>query len=211
MPTTRLPPGCNAVFQYPCRLQSHRDTVHGLIYADIRCGEPGCGKSFGNRKFLLEHIRHSHSTIICQICGASVSRKCFKRHVDGHDTCQVKPRLFCPFDGCMHSFSNSSNLSVHVRVCHLGMKEYCCSYDGCGKAFGYKHTRDNHERTRFHTYVQGDFEEEDLKFQAQCRGGRKPVMLQKVEDLFRKRVVSLKEQQEETGPKEEQEGAQGDV
>ncbi|KAI5072299.1 hypothetical protein GOP47_0012405 [Adiantum capillus-veneris] len=184
-------PGCSATFPYPCRLQQHADIVHGLSYADIRCGEPGCGKSFTSAKFLLQHIRHFHSRVVCQICGVSVSRKSFKRHAVGHETCDVKQRLFCPFDGCTHSFANSSNLSVHIRVRHFGRKEYCCRYDGCGKAFGYRHTRDNHESRGFHAYVPGDFKEEDIKFQARWRGGRKPLTLLKVEDLFRKRVMCV--------------------
>lgn len=189
-------PDCSDTFKYPCRLQSHYDTAHGLQYADIICGEPGCGKRFSNGKFLLQHIRQLHPTISCQMCGVSVSRKSFKRHLMGHEVSQVKQRLFCPFDGCVHSFANSFNLSVHIRVRHMGRREYRCTFDDCNRTFGYRHARDNHEKTRLHCYIQGDFKEEDLKFQARPRGGRKPVTLQKVEDLFRKRVVGPKEEQE---------------
>lgn len=48
----------------------------------------------------------------------------------------------------------------------------------------------------FFIELQGDFEEEDLKFQSRPRGGRKPMTLQKVDDLFRKRVIGPKEGQE---------------
>lgn len=189
-------PGCRATFEYPCRLQSHCDTAHGLPFADIRCGEHGCGQQFANAEFLLEHIRHSHNTVVCHICGVSLLRKSFKRHVVGHEVRQVKQRLACPFDECAQSFANSSNLSVHMRVCHLGRKEFRCTFLGCDKVFGYRHTRDNHEKSRSHCYIQGDFEEEDRKFQAGCRGGRKPATLQKVEDLCRKRVLCPKQEQE---------------
>eukprot|EP00250_Pteridium_aquilinum_P014195 c21836_g1_i2 orf=1-642(-) len=177
-------PSCSMTFEYPCRLQSHYDTAHGLQYTDIICGEPGCGKHFSDQKSLLRHIRQLHPTIACQICGVSVLRKSFKRHLMGHDISHVKQRLFCPFDGCVHSFANSFNLSVHIRIRHMGRREYHCTFDGCDKTFGYRHTRDKHEKTSMHCHTKGDFEEEDLKFQAQPRGGRKRVTLQKVEDLF---------------------------
>ncbi|KAH7427204.1 hypothetical protein KP509_10G034100 [Ceratopteris richardii] len=189
-------PDCNAVFAYPCRLESHCSIVHGLHCAEFFCGEPGCGKAFDSAKLLQEHISQSHKTIICHICGFSILRRNSKRHVEAHDPNRVKQRLFCPVDNCSHSYSNSFNLSVHMKVRHLGMKGYQCAFDNCNKGFGYKHVRDMHERTKMHFYVQGDFEEEDLKFQARCRGGRKPVTLQSVEDLFRKRVMCDRNEQE---------------
>ncbi|KAH7307027.1 hypothetical protein KP509_22G042900 [Ceratopteris richardii] len=113
-------PDCNAVFAYPCRLESHCSIVHGMYCAEFFCGEPGCGKAFDSAKLLQEHIRQSHKTIICHICGSSILRKHSTRHVEAHDPNRVKQRLFCPVDNCSRSYSNSFNLSVHVKVSHLG-------------------------------------------------------------------------------------------
>ena len=41
-------------------------------------------------------------------------------------------------------------------------------------------------------FCQGDFLEEDLKFQSRACGGRKAVFLKSIDDLFRKRVVGPK-------------------
>ena len=46
----------------------------------------------------------------------------------------------------------SSNLATHVKVVHMGAKDYKCTFEGCGRSFGYKHTRDMHEKRR-HSYI----------------------------------------------------------
>lgn len=186
-------PDCSKTFGYPCRVQSHHAIAHGFHYAEIICGEPGCGERFQETSTLLEHIRSFHKIINCQLCGVSILRRSLKRHLMVHQVSRDRLRLLCPFEGCGCSFANSSNLSVHVKVHHMGRRDYQCSFEDCSRTFGYRHTRDNHENTSLHCHTEGDFVEEDLKFQSRPRGGRKPVTLKKVEDLFRKRVIGPKQ------------------
>lgn len=42
-------------------------------------------------------------------------------------------KLTCPY-GCMKSFSERSNLNIHIRI-HTGEKPYKCTFKGCDKSF----------------------------------------------------------------------------
>lgn len=58
----------------------------------------------------------------------------------------------CPHPGCTASFSESSNLSKHIRT-HGNERKYVCAEPGCGKAFGRsdqlkRHGRVHERRTR---------------------------------------------------------------
>lgn len=46
-----------------------------------------------------------------------------------------------------------SNLRQHMKVVHLEQKPFSCSFSGCGMRFGYRHVRDNHERSGHHVYI----------------------------------------------------------
>ena len=80
----------------------------GYQYADILCCIEGCGLKFPNADALYEHTRTSHANFGCEICGSSVSRKSFKRHLMSHEDKETKPRLFCPYNGCTRSYANVS-------------------------------------------------------------------------------------------------------
>lgn len=49
--------------------------------------------------------------------------------------------------------SQASNLQQHTKVVHLGQKPFACCFPGCGMRFGYKHVRDNHEKSGHHVYT----------------------------------------------------------
>ena len=68
---------------------------------------------------------------------------------------------------CSQSVSNqSSNLAVHIRVCHMGKKDYRCTIEDCCEAFGYRHTRDNHEKSCKHCH--SEVITKDTKFIISC-------------------------------------------
>lgn len=54
----------------------------------------------------------------------------------------VMPRHASPCSLCDKVFSTAFNLSVHVRVHHMQVKNFQCQF--CGRKFGYKHTLRNH-------------------------------------------------------------------
>lgn len=45
----------------------------------------------------------------------------------------LKRSFLCPY-GCEKSFTERSNLMIHIKI-HLGEKPYACTYDGCCKRF----------------------------------------------------------------------------
>ncbi|KAB2031216.1 hypothetical protein ERO13_D05G275700v2 [Gossypium hirsutum] len=181
--------GCGKVFEFKSKLKKHEDSHVKLDSVEAFCSEPGCMKYFTNEQCLKAHVLSSHAYINCQICGAKQLKKNIKRHLRSHEPGGVESeRIKCNFEGCLHTFSNKSNLSLHVKAVHEELKPFACSFFGCGMRFSYKHVRDNHEKSGCHVYTPGNFLETDEQFRSKPRGGLKRTC-PTVEMLVRKRVT----------------------
>lgn len=181
-------PGCKKTFKYASQLKKHESSHVKLETVEAFCSEPGCFKYFTNEQCLKEHTQSSHQHIVCEICGTKQRKKNMKRHLRMHETQPSSKRISCDFEDCDHTFATRSNLKQHIKASHQSIKPFVCSFSGCGMRFSFKHVRDNHEKSGFHVYTEGDFEESDELFRSRERGGRKrklPVM----ETLMTKRIV----------------------
>ncbi|CAK9316427.1 unnamed protein product [Citrullus colocynthis] len=73
----------------------------------------------------------------------------------------------------------ASNLQQHMKVVHMGQKPFACCFPGCGMRFGYKHVRDNHEKSGQHVYTNGDLKQlMNNSAQNQGEGEKESVQLQ---------------------------------
>ncbi|XP_077212962.1 transcription factor IIIA-like [Tasmannia lanceolata] len=180
--------GCGKTFKFASKLRKHEDSHVKLDTIEAICCEPGCLKHFSNTECLKAHLRSCHQYVTCETCGTQQLKKNIKRHMRTHEERDVAGRITCSFEGCLHTFSNKSNLKKHIKAVHLELRPYSCGVSGCGKKFPYKHVRDKHVTWGPHAYVYGDFLESDEQFRSRPRGGRKRKSLNP-EILLRKRVV----------------------
>ncbi|KAL2653392.1 hypothetical protein R1flu_021520 [Riccia fluitans] len=181
-------PGCEKAFRFKSQLQTHEDTAHGLVNTQFICVYPGCGDKFPNDAELVKHAVEAHPYLLCEVCGETIARKNFSRHVRNHGA--PKPiKVACPYEGCTHQYNRETNLRIHIEAFHHKLKPFVCSYDGCGKRFAYKNVLERHELSAVHVHTGTDFEAELMR---RGKGGRKKVCLEKIEDLYIRKKKSSK-------------------
>ena len=59
----------------------------------------------------------------------------------------------------MRRFSQKKALTTHHAITHLGKRDFVCTVDGCGRAFGYKHILQRHQ-ARGHGNVHNEDDED---------------------------------------------------
>ncbi|KAI5808661.1 hypothetical protein DFH27DRAFT_598290 [Peziza echinospora] len=146
-------PGCDKIFNRPCRLTQHLNTHTGD--RPFVCTYTDCGKSFFRNTHLRAHINSIHENLRTHHCTFPECTQSFttaqhlKRHVSSHTSqhphkCQT----------CEESFRKKTQLERHVRATHLGLKPFACkhqSVDGengevvkCPEAFETKGKLEGH-------------------------------------------------------------------
>ncbi|KAF2964361.1 hypothetical protein GQX73_g9205 [Xylaria multiplex] len=165
-----LSPSCGQGFDTAGALRRHQERDHGenRFWCDecaTQTDEAGNPKKVGfpTLTLLQAHMKNSH--VNCMFCGeACDGREKLERHIES-DHANRKPveerkTVACTWSGCTKTFTRTSNLNVHIRSAHEGVRFVCGEFDlsktkdlatwsnaqGCGQAFNIKLTLENHVR-----------------------------------------------------------------
>lgn len=100
-----------------------------------------CEESFTLFQHLVLHRKQRHpKPFVCAECGKEY-RQAFK--LKEHQAKAHSEAIhLCTHEGCGQCFTSVSNLRVHLRVVHQGLRPFGCFY--CGQTFGYKHVLRRH-------------------------------------------------------------------
>lgn len=182
--------GCVSEFDSSGALRRHMEREHGDIkYWCDECGDDREGNANGDgpqqatagtvvgftTMALLEaHIRLEH--ILCIFCEIRCkSQTELDHHLEqAHmtnpppdaKTVEERKTIACTWDGCPKKFTRRSNLSVHIRTAHQGVRFECGQVDltksadiegwdgadACGKAFHSKMRLEEHVRV-YHLHL----------------------------------------------------------
>ncbi|PFH57297.1 hypothetical protein XA68_15245 [Ophiocordyceps unilateralis] len=145
MPAHECPDAeCTEAFDTKPSMRRHFQKVHGEIR--FWCGE--CAPStaddgtvhrvgFTTQAQLDGHLKREHQD--CIFCDyKSATRWELERHIEAnHSGKSVEERRVheCTIDGCGKKFTNTSNLHVHIRSAHLGVRFVCGQVELSGPRF----------------------------------------------------------------------------
>ncbi|OTB20608.1 hypothetical protein K445DRAFT_324736 [Daldinia sp. EC12] len=181
---------CGAGFDNAGALRRHQEREHG----DIRfwCDECSTQKEnaedgqpkrvgFTTMALLQAHMKQDH--ISCMFCGIQCNgRSALDQHIDmehsNPKSVEERKTVACTWPGCAKTFTKKSNLNVHIRSFHEGLRFVCGEVDlsgaedlahwsrsnGCGESFVTKANLENHVR-----YVHLKYERPE-----QSQGSSKP-------------------------------------
>jgi hypothetical protein len=104
----------------PTKQAFDRHTLTHTKECNFKCEAEGCGKSFGRRDKLSDHIHAEHN---------------------GHNGVTYA----CSVEGCLQRFKQAGHIPAHIAEHHKKVKEFAC--DQCNKSFGRASTLEDHKRT----------------------------------------------------------------
>ncbi|KAI1175835.1 transcription factor IIIA [Nemania sp. FL0916] len=163
-------PPCGQGFDTAGGLRRHEERDHGenRFWCDecaAQTDQDGNPKKVGfpTLPLLQAHMKHSH--INCMFCGQSCGgREDLESHIESvhasRKSIEERKTVVCSWPGCTKTFTRISNLNVHIRSAHEGVRFVCGEFDlsgtedlttwsndqGCGQAFNLKSTLENHVR-----------------------------------------------------------------
>lgn len=135
---------CTKVFKNNFSMQAHVKSVHHE--RNICCDE--CGKTFTTKRNLMMHMRkvHDSHSFECDCgCGKKfISKYYMERHQNSKKSLQRRSNneevSRCPY--CDKHFFWKSNLSRHVRLCHVDAERFMCEL--CSQTFKTKYSLQRH-------------------------------------------------------------------
>ncbi|KAI1127663.1 transcription factor IIIA [Nemania abortiva] len=167
---TESSPICGQGFDTAGALRRHQERDHGenRFWCDecaTQKDDQGNPKRVGfpTLSLLQTHMKNSH--VNCMFCGESCNgREDLERHIESdhanHKPHEERKMVTCTWPGCNKSFTRTSNLNVHIRTAHEGVRFVCGEFDlsktedlatwpnsqGCGQVFNLKASLENHVR-----------------------------------------------------------------
>ncbi|KAI1769015.1 hypothetical protein GGR53DRAFT_475393 [Hypoxylon sp. FL1150] len=176
---------CGAGFDNSGALRKHQEREHGEIRfwcdeCSAQSGDDGRQQRVGFTTMaqLQTHIKQTH--VNCMFCGLRFNgRSNLEEHIESEHanpkTVEERKTVACTWPGCTKTFTKISNMNVHVRSFHEGIKFVCGEVDlrgtedlgawsqsqGCGESFVTKANLENHVR-----YVHLELERPELPPQA---------------------------------------------
>lgn len=114
---------------------------HMKRHKEHRCEH--CDQVFPHFKDLVAHRRSAHpKAFVCGDCGKLYRReRAMRDHQQRVHNQEVLP---CPRPDCGQVFTSASNLRVHERTAHQGLRPFACRH--CEQTFAYRHVLRRHYR-----------------------------------------------------------------
>ncbi|KAI1828309.1 transcription factor IIIA [Xylaria intraflava] len=163
-------PICGQGFETATGLKRHQEREHGedRFWCD-ECAnqkdELGNAKKVGFPTLSLLQVHMKQSHVHCVFCNkACYDKEELGRHVESehtvHKPVEERKTVACTWPGCTKMFTRKSNLNVHIRSAHEGVRYVCGDVDlsetadlaawsnaqGCGQPFSLKMALENHVR-----------------------------------------------------------------
>ncbi|KAI2639755.1 hypothetical protein GGS26DRAFT_541517 [Hypomontagnella submonticulosa] len=162
---------CGEGFDSAGALRRHQEREHGEIRfwceeCSTQKGDDGTQQKrvgFTTMVLLQAHIKQSHAN--CMFCGLQCNgRSDLEQHIESEHTTpktlEERKNVACTWPGCTKTFTKKSNLNVHIRSFHEGLRFVCGQVDlsgtedlaswsqasGCGESFATKANLENHIR-----------------------------------------------------------------
>nr|GAT57901.1 transcriptional factor IIIa [Mycena chlorophos] len=138
--TACLSEGSLVFFPTWTALQLHNRTVHPPTCTHASCN----GRIFSSQHHLRNHLKlHEQQEAEAAFDAGLPS--------DSEDRPRKKRRggefgrdWKCEMEDCGKDFKSEKALNTHVKVTHLGRRDFVCPHDDCALTFGYKHVLRRH-------------------------------------------------------------------
>ena len=110
-----------------------------------------CNKVFKNDKTLMSHMLHHFGVTpkmaSCPICGLTLQKKSYARHLRLHGN--VVPEI-CPY--CQKEFREKRSMDKHIKAIHQAERPYICPIPDCAETFRNQVELKNHHNRHIKDY-----------------------------------------------------------